>query len=365
MNGSEEIKLTVIMPIFNAYDYLRPAMDSVLAQTMRDIEIICVDDGSTDSSLDLIKEYQKQDGRIRILTENNAGQSIARNKGFARARGEYVIFLDADDFFEPDLLEKLYTVAVSDQLDIAVGAYDVYNSRTARFEPMIRSEHSEILADGEVFSKNEYPDYIFSSVTTYVWNKLFKRSFLVDKGIFFPENSYVFEDVYFVLAALSMAERVGGVTDILLHHRVYNEQYRRKLFGKYYGDVPEVYLMVKEYLMHNGMYVPLYQSFLNYTASRAYKVYNLLWREAKEEFWNSLHEFYAEQLGWTKAGAGDFEDVEIRDFTASVLIYNHAQYLKREERGYTVNIDGVGQEIKRVRFRKRVKRFFSRLFGRK
>ena len=86
------------MPIYNAYDYLRPSLDTVLDQTLREIEVICIDDGSTDRSLDIIKEYQERDDRVRIVTENNAGVSTARNKGIIRARGEYLIFLDADDF---------------------------------------------------------------------------------------------------------------------------------------------------------------------------------------------------------------------------------------------------------------------------
>ena len=123
---SADIKVTVVMPIYNAYDYLRPAIDSVLDQTLREIELICVDDGSTDPTLGLLKEYQKNDARVRIVTENNAGPSVARNKGIVRARGEYVIFLDADDFFEPELLERLVRSADENSLDIAVCGYDVY-----------------------------------------------------------------------------------------------------------------------------------------------------------------------------------------------------------------------------------------------
>ena len=108
MSNTDGIKVSVVMPIYNAYEYLRPAIDSVLDQTLGEIELICVDDGSTDRSLDILKEYKDKDERVRILTENNAGPSFARNKGLARARGDYVIFLDADDFYEPTLLEKLY-----------------------------------------------------------------------------------------------------------------------------------------------------------------------------------------------------------------------------------------------------------------
>ena len=102
-----EIKVSVIMPVYNAEDYLRPALDSVIDQTLKDIEIICIDDGSTDKSLEIIKEYQKADSRVRIVTENNAGPGAARNKGIVRARGKYIAFLDADDFYEFDLLARL------------------------------------------------------------------------------------------------------------------------------------------------------------------------------------------------------------------------------------------------------------------
>jgi glycosyltransferase involved in cell wall biosynthesis len=106
-----EVQVSVIVPIYNAYDYLGVALDSILSQTLKDIEVICIDDGSTDRSLDIIKKYHEADSRVSVVTENNAGVSTARNKGIVRARGEYIIFLDADDFYEPTLLEKLYNLA--------------------------------------------------------------------------------------------------------------------------------------------------------------------------------------------------------------------------------------------------------------
>ena len=92
-------KVSVVMPVYNAYDYLRPAIESILDQTLADIEIICIDDGSTDPSHELICEYAERDGRIRLVTEQNAGPAHARNNGMRYATGEYIAFLDADDFF--------------------------------------------------------------------------------------------------------------------------------------------------------------------------------------------------------------------------------------------------------------------------
>ena len=146
MMNAELVKVSVIMPIYNAEAYLHPAIDSVLDQTLKEIELICVDDGSTDRSLDIIKEYQKNDSRVRIITENNAGPSMARNKGLARARGEYVIFLDADDFSELTMLERLYETSVRDELDIAIARYDIYNDWKSE------EEYIEFINSGEMIS---------------------------------------------------------------------------------------------------------------------------------------------------------------------------------------------------------------------
>lgn len=359
------IKVSVVMPIYNAVEYLAEAIDGVLCQTLRDIELICVDDGSTDGSFEVIKEKQVQDKRVRIVTENNAGPSVARNKGLARARGEYVIFLDADDLFDKTLLERLYNLAVKKKLDIAVVKYDLYNNATGKFYPKIESEHGELLDGGRVISKSDHPDRIFQSMTGYVWNKLFKRSFLSEKNIQFHPDLYVFEDVYFVCAALSLAERVGKENRLLVHHRIYSEQSRAKLFRKYYAQVPEVYEKLLEFLMSNGMYLPLKRSYLNLSASRCYKIYNLLWQEAKGEFYGMYHEKYAEAFGWAKASPEELESAEVRDFVANVLLYSHEQYLDRVDKGLTPRSDRVEKRVKKKHLRKRTKDFFARIFGKR
>lgn len=363
MPNTEEIKVSVIMPIYNAYDYLRPAMDSVIDQTLREIEIICVDDGSTDHSLDIIKEYRDADSRVRIITENNAGPSIARNKGLSRARGDYVIFLDADDFYEPTLLEKLYDLALKDDLDITIAKYDIYNSRKATFEKNVKIEHGDIFEPGRVVSKNEYPDQILQATTGYVWNKLFRKAFLLEKNLCFQPELRVFEDVYFVVTALSMASRVGKVFECLVHHRVYSGQSKNKLFKKYYKQVPVLYSEIKEFLRANGMYIPLSRSFLNLSATRCYSIYSLLWRDGKSELWDMLHTEYAEILGWCSVAPEDFERADVRNFVSNVLLYNHKQYQNRTKRGASAS--GVDRAVKRVKFRKKVKEFFSRLLPKK
>jgi glycosyltransferase involved in cell wall biosynthesis len=362
MTNAENVKISVIMPIYNAFDYLKPAIDSVLNQTLSDIELICVDDGSTDNSLSLLKEYQQSDERVRIITENNAGPSMARNKGLARARGKYVIFLDADDFFDYTLLEKLYNMAEEHSLDITVCKFDIYNNRKSNFEDNIRSDHGEIFSEATVVSKNDYPDVILSCTTGYVWNKLFRKEFVLEKELAFDPDLKVFEDTHFVVTSLSLAERVGKCSERLIHHRVYSNQFRNKFLRKYYRQVPEVYAKIKEFLRAHGMYTPLSQSFLNLSASRCYKIYNLLWFDAKTEFWDLLHNTYAEELGWMKAEPEYFEDSEVCDFVAGVLVDNHKHHMKRDNKGTKVNIKSVGRILKNIQLRKRMKSFFEKAF---
>ena len=355
---STPVKVSVIIPIYNAYDFLRPCMDSVLDQTFSDIEIICVDDGSTDHSLDILKEYQKMDSRVRIITETNAGPALARNLGLKRARGEYVIFLDADDFFEPALIEELYNLATANDLDIAITKYDIYNSKKAAFVGNTDKNHNRIYADGVVTSKNEYPDFILQSTTGSAWNKMFKKSFLTEKNIQFLPDVMMFEDVYFTVTALAFAERVSLVPRVLIHHRIYSEQSRAKRFKKYYSQVPLVYLKIKGFLMKGGMYEPLTKGYLNLTASRCYYIFGLLKSNSKEKFWNLLHYEYNDKLGWQTHPADDFERPEVCEFAANIELYNYDQYNKRVSRGLKLDSNKIDQTLRQNKIRKRILDFF-------
>ena len=333
-----DIKVSVIVPIYNAEAFLCPAMDSAVDQTLREIEIICVDDGSTDSSLKIIKEYQKKDARIRIATQNNAGPGMARNNGLRRARGEYVAFLDADDFLDPKFLEKMYATAVADDLDIVVCDYDLYHSKSAKFRKNVTGEEQNLLTPGKVTSKNDFPDQIFQLTDGYV-----------EKNIVFPEQLRMFEDVYFVATSLSLAERLGKCAGILVHHRVYSEQTRGRLFRKYYAQAPKMYADIKSFLMHHGMYLPLSVSYVNLTASRCFRIYNLLWADAKAEFYTMLHDEFAQKMGWSEIAPEDYTDPAVCRFAATVQMYTYEQARRREAKGRKLSFESLKQWMERRR----------------
>ena len=126
----EKIKVSVIIPVYNTENYLRACLDSVVNQTLRDIEIICVNDGSTDNSLSILKEYAQKDSRIVLINQKNAGVSVARNNAIAVAKGEYLAFLDSDDWFEPDAVETAYFKISQDKTDVVIFAQKIIRKLT-------------------------------------------------------------------------------------------------------------------------------------------------------------------------------------------------------------------------------------------
>ena len=133
IKSNADIKISVIMPIYNAGKYLDRAIADVLSQTFTDFELICVDDGSTDNSTAIIESFKNKDSRVSSVRQNNAGPSVARNKGLELVRGKYVIFLDADDMYEPTLLESLYEACERDSLDVAVTRFNIYNDSENKY----------------------------------------------------------------------------------------------------------------------------------------------------------------------------------------------------------------------------------------
>jgi len=219
VNSENQVYVSVIIPVFNSETYLRPCLDSVLKQTLENIEIICVDDGSTDNSLNILKEFEKLDSRVKVFTQTNSGAGTARNLGMKHASGNYIVFLDSDDFFEPVFLELLYRQCLKDSADIGVCAADKYNVEKKLFEPLPSLLMKSFLPSKIPFSRKDIPDTILLFTTTSPWNKMFKRSFINSLHIIFQDNIRS-NDGYFVMSALARAERITIVEKPLVHYRV-------------------------------------------------------------------------------------------------------------------------------------------------
>ena len=183
--------VSIIVPVYNVENYLPKCIDSILAQTYTHIEVILVNDGSQDSCPQICDEYAGKDSRVRVIHQTNGGRSRARNVGLDSATGEYIMFVDADDWVDADYVEKLYDVAISNNAQLAVGRYRLVYS-----DSVLDESTGEILvledAEPLEFYVRGYANYQNANA---VWVKLYQRELL--EGIRFVEGKY-FEDVMFV-----------------------------------------------------------------------------------------------------------------------------------------------------------------------
>ena len=211
-------RISVIITAYNAQSYLEQTLDCITGQTLKDIEIICVDDGSTDRTPQILDTYAASDSRITAVHQKNGGAGAARNHGMRYATGEYLSILDADDFYEPDMLEKAYCFASENQADIAVFRCDLYREATDTFSPCNYSIHEGLLPQKSPFAANDIQRDVFKLFVGWAWDKLFLRSFVEEHHLRFQEQRTT-NDMLFVFSALLLARRIVTSQQVLAHHR--------------------------------------------------------------------------------------------------------------------------------------------------
>ena len=201
MTEHEEIKVSVIIPVYNVEKYLRQNLQSVADQTLKEIEIICVDDGSTDSSFEIVQEFAAKDPRFVAVQQKNAGAGAARNNGLRRARGEYLSFLDSDDFFAPDMLETAYNKAQETKADFVVFNSDQYNEDEKKFKQVSWVVRYAELPPYQPFGRRAMTDNIFKVFVGWAWDKLFNRKWVLEHDLWFQEQR-TSNDMLFVFPPL-------------------------------------------------------------------------------------------------------------------------------------------------------------------
>ncbi len=213
------IKVSVIMPVYNTATYLRATLDAVLSQTLRDIELICVDDGSDDGSLEILKAYSEKDRRLRVFTQENQFAGAARNAGFNESTGDYVIFWDSDDLFHPEALSKMYEQIVGDDADVCVCGGAWYIEERDWLLPNLGYLNTNRIPETKrPFSREDIPDTILNFSGTSAWNKLYRRDFLVEQGLIFPPYR-TYEDVCFSILSIALADKITVVDESLFYYR--------------------------------------------------------------------------------------------------------------------------------------------------
>ena len=234
-------KISVIIPVYNVEKYLEPCLDSVINQTFKDIEIICVNDGSTDNSRKILEEYKDKDSRIIIVDKENGGLSSARNSGMKVATGEFLSFIDSDDWVELTMLEKLYKNITSLNTDISICAVHQFDETTQKIDdtvPYFTLEFFDNSFDNRAFSYEDTKPFLMD-VCVMAWNKLYRKSLIDECNATFPEG-LIWEDGPFFFSIYFKAKRVSIVRDFLYYYRINRKGSIVQKGGKQFIDIIDV-----------------------------------------------------------------------------------------------------------------------------
>lgn len=257
--------VSVIIPVYNAEKYIRQCVSSVMAQTLRDIEIICVDDGSPDRSIEILRELQQEDSRLVIISQPNGGAGAARNNGLRHASGEYLSFLDADDFFEPTMLEETYTTAQQYQADFVVFNSDQYQMDKERFVEVPWVVRNQDIPPYMPFTYRQLTDNVFKTFVGWAWDKLYRRSFVLEHELWFQEQRTT-NDMLFVFSALVVAKRIAIVDKekILAHQRRGGGESLSVTREKSWHCFHDALDALKKRLESEGIFWELERDYINY-----------------------------------------------------------------------------------------------------
>lgn len=211
--------ISIIVTAYNIEKYIGICLESLINQTYKDFEIICIDDGSTDNTLNIIKEKAAKDNRIKYITQKNSGVSFSRNKGLELSNGEYILFLDGDDFVDVTLCEKTIKIAQDCNSDIVVYNVASFDNKTKLierfnfFETKLWKNHKGPYSSHTYKDNKEFYNGNFSAA-----NKLYKKKFILNNNLKFEENLR-FEDVLFHLKSFILAKKINLIAEHLYFYR--------------------------------------------------------------------------------------------------------------------------------------------------
>lgn len=270
--------ISVLVPIYNVEKYLVQCLDSIVGQTLEDIEIICINDGSTDKSLEIIQSYSSRDGRIKIINKKNTGYGNSMNMGLDMAKGEYIGIVESDDFAELDMFQTLYEVAKKNNLDVTRSNFYYYTSKT---ESNVKSNisyvpHNKVL-------KPELERSVFYQQPS-IWANIYNTKFLRTNGIRFLETPGAsYQDTAFSFKVYACAERFMIIDNAFIHYRINEGSSSFQNNTKIYCVCDE-YKEIWEYVRSHGLYEK-YRKLVPHLQYNAYKWnYNRLVNPCDAEF---------------------------------------------------------------------------------
>lgn len=341
------VKVSVIVPVYNTEKYLEECLDSIVNQTLEDIEIICINDGSTDDSINILENYAKKDNRIKIFSQQNSGLSVSRNNGLELANGKYVYFIDSDDYIELTALEELYSIAEEKDLDMIIfklinfndGSDEKFTTEDYEMRPLCH-------LDGKVFNYKDIGDGALIFMVS-APGKFFKRSLI--KNIRFPED-LIFEDNLFFAEAMLEAERVSFLDKHLYNRRIRESSITTTNTIKFADSITMVNLVIdlaKKYNVYEEFRYGLAIKKINMENFR----YSLVGDEYKEEFFSRLKSDFKDYEEEYEEHVLDRLDENLRYIFTSVLSSSdHEEFdLKMELFEIKENLNALKKQNKKLK----------------
>ena len=244
------LKISIIIPVYNREKYLEKCINSITEQDFKDIEIICVNDGSTDNSLKILKRLSERDERIIIIDKKNGGSSSARNAALKIARGKYCLNIDSDDWIEQGYFKALYERAEKDELDITISNIVVNFTLEEKLENRMDLDISEEII---ITSKEYLEKFYTSNFIGYTVNKLIKRELYIKNKIFYNENIFLLEDVELIGKLSYFSKKVGKIEKAFYHYVIGNNNGAfNNIPFKHLTDTYECFKNLEEFYIKNN-----------------------------------------------------------------------------------------------------------------
>ena len=254
--------VSIVVPVYNSAVYLPDMFDSLLAQTYSNLQIICVNDGSADNSLQVLNDYAAKDGRIVVIDKPNSGASETRNAGIAAATGEYLCFVDSDDFIELDAIEHLVAAALESGADAVLYDLDYYLDEQGGFESQYHAINRDVVPAGMTFRASSI-EHFYKNVIGYTVNKMYRTSLITGDNITFPKVG-AHEDMPFTYVALSAANGIYFLDEVLYHYRRGREGSLSDDTNEQYRYMIQALVLFREMLAERGLWEENERNFVNY-----------------------------------------------------------------------------------------------------
>lgn len=339
------VKISVVIPVYNVEKYLNQCLDSVTKQSLSDIEIICVDDGSTDTSGDILEKYALEDERIRIFSQTNRGAGASRNFAISQANGEYVYFMDADDYLEENALEEMYSKAHEKSLDFLMFRISNFDEKTGKIidDDYYSMPYLKKTVGDDAFNYSDVSKIALDLCVCPPGN-LFKREFIAD--IRFPEG-LLFEDNVFFTHALFKAQRICFLDRVLYHRRKRLDSTSTVLTVKSLDtiDISDILLDLCDEFGHESHKGALYYRIFN----NIYHIFKRADDSQKEEFFEKIKSDYTKHRDkWEK------DDYFRNNLKPKYMHMYKCAVKSKNAKKFEKCVDGFSDEGKLKRLRKRL-----------